>query len=100
MKFKFVRSQPVVSDVRSFIFEPEEPVKWQPGQYFHYTLPHDNQDDRGNERWFTCSAAPSEGHVMISTRISDKSSSFKKVLDKLQPGDEIEVDGPEGDFTI
>lgn len=101
MKFKFLRSYPVTTDVVSFIFEPEQSVSWRPGQYFHYQSHHPNADDRGTERWFTDSAAPSEGHVMISTRINkEHGSSFKMALQKLQPGDEIEADGPEGDFTV
>lgn len=101
MKFKLLRSEPVKADVRSFIFEPEQPVSWQPGQYFHYLLPHPDTDDRGEERWFTNAAAPSEKHVMISTRvIAERKSSFKNTLSGLRPGDTIEADGPEGDFTV
>lgn len=101
MKLKFVGAHPVTSDVTSFIFEPSSPLSWQPGQYLHYTLPHPAADSRGTERWFTNSAAPSEKHIMISTRLAgDDSSSFKKALQQLKPGDEIEADGPEGDFTV
>lgn len=100
MKLRFVRSEKVVGDVVSFIFEPEQPITWKPGQYMHYVLPHPDEDDRGTERWFTNSAAPFEGHVMISTRINEQGSSFKKALQAMQPGDEIEADGPEGDFTV
>jgi glycine betaine catabolism B len=101
MNMRFILSQPVKGNVRSFIFEPVQPTDWQPGQYFHYVLPHEHADDRGTERWFTNAAAPSEGHVMISTRIdAERSSSFKQALLTLRPGDEIETDGPEGDFTI
>jgi ferredoxin-NADP reductase len=101
MKFRFIRSQPVRADVISFIFEPQQPVSWKAGQYFHYLLPHQHEDDRGHERWFTCSAAPFEGHVMISTRINDEhGSSFKRALRALKPGDDIEADGPEGEFII
>jgi ferredoxin-NADP reductase len=101
MKLKLIRSESIVSDVKSFIFEPETTINWQPGQYMHYLLPHDNEDDRGHERWFTNSAAPFENYVVISTRLNhERSSSFKKALQDLNPGDEIEADGPEGDFTI
>lgn len=101
MKLKFMGSHPITSDVTSFIFEPKQPLSWQPGQYLHYNLPHSGADDRGIERWFTNSAAPSEKHVMISTRLaSDHSSSFKNALQKLQPGDEVDADGPEGSFTV
>jgi ferredoxin-NADP reductase len=101
MKFKLVDKKPVKGDVVSFIFEPEKPIKWQPGQYMHYLLPHDNEDDRGHERWFTDSAAPSENHIMISTRINnERRSSFKNALNNLKLGQTIEADGPEGDFVI
>jgi ferredoxin-NADP reductase len=67
----------------------------------HYVLPHPDADDRGTERWFTNSAAPSENHIMISTRIdTEHGSSFKRALQALKPGDEVEADGPEGDFTV
>lgn len=101
MKLTFLRSIPVTSDVTSFIFVPAEALKWQPGQYLHYVLDHPDADDRGTERWFTNSAAPSEGYVMISTRLAgEKGSSFKKALQQLKPGDTIEADAPEGDFTV
>jgi ferredoxin-NADP reductase len=101
MKLKFIGSHPVAGNVVSFVFEPEESLTWQPGQYMHYVLPHPDADDRGTERWFTNSAAPSENKVMISTRIDQEhGSSFKRALQALKPGDEVEADGPEGDFTV
>jgi len=101
MKLQFLGSQPVAGNVISFNFKPEASLSWQPGQYIHYVLPHADADDRGDERWFTNSAAPSEGVVRISTRIdSEHGSSFKRALQQLQPGDEVEADGPEGDFVI
>ncbi|HET7673301.1 MAG TPA: FAD-dependent oxidoreductase [Candidatus Saccharimonadales bacterium] len=100
MKLRFIRAEKVVGDVVKFMFEPEQALDWTPGQYMHYLFPHENEDDRGHERWFTISSAPFEGHVAISTRISEQGSSFKRALQNLQPGDEIEADGPEGDFTL
>ena len=87
-------------DTHSFIFTVPKSLRWQAGQYLHYTLPHAHPDDRGIERWFTNAAAPYEKHVMITTRIVPKSSSFKKALQKLQPGDTIAVDGLGGDFLV
>lgn len=87
--------------VERFIFAPQEPISWKPGQYIHYILPHDNADDRGTERWFTISSAPFEKEVWITTRINpDRSSSFKKALLSLQAGTTIETGEPEGDFTV
>ena len=101
MKLQLVRAQEREGDVREFVFKPQESLSWQAGQYMHYVLPHDGADDRGEERWFTNSAAPSEGEVRITTRINhERSSSFKQALQALKPGDEIEADGPEGDFVL
>lgn len=101
MKFVFTGSEKVTSDVTSFMFKSEQSVSWTPGQYFHYSFPHQNEDDRGHERWFTNSAAPFENKIMISTRIaSDHGSSFKHALLNLKPGDSLEADGPKGSFVI
>lgn len=101
MKLRYDGSQKVTNDVTSFIFEPEEPVKWQAGQYLHYLMPHPDEDERGHERWFTNSAAPNEGKVVISTRIAaERGSSFKRALLNLEPGEEIEADAPKGSFVI
>ena len=87
--------------IESFIFEPSGPLVWRAGQYLHYVLHHRPTDDRGSDRWFTVSSAPSEGHVTVTTRFtSDKGSSFKRELAALSVGDAIEVSEVEGDFVI
>jgi ferredoxin-NADP reductase len=101
MTLKFIGAKPVVADIKTFMFEAEQPLTWKAGQFNYYTLQHDNPDERGIKRWFTISSAPSEKHITITTRIdADHGSSFKRALDKLRPGDTIEADGPEGDFVI
>jgi ferredoxin-NADP reductase len=101
MKLQLISVRNREADIKEFAFHPSEPLKWQAGQYMHYVLPHEAADDRGTERWFTNSAAPSEGEVRITTRINhERSSSFKTTLQGLKPGDTIEADGPEGDFTL
>lgn len=101
MKLRFKQVANREGDVKEFSFQPPEGFGWEAGQYMHYVLPHEDADDRGIERWFTISSAPSEGEVRITTRIDhEHSSSFKTKLQELATGDEIESDGPEGDFTI
>ena len=100
MIFTLKKTKQEAPHTRSFIFTPPRPLRWQAGQYFHYTLPHAHPDDRGTERWFSISSAPHEKHVMVTTRFADKSSSFKNALKKLQPGDTIEADGLGGDFLV
>ena len=101
MKLKFKERKDNEGDVKSFIFDPQEPMSWKAGQFLIYFLPHENPDIRGKQRFFTISAAPFEKHVMLSTRIFEENrSSFKKALLNLKSGDEVEVKGPDGDFTV
>lgn len=101
MKLTLKETRPEVENVITFVFESDEPVDWQPGQYMHYAFPHPSEDDRGEERWFTISAPPYEKNITITTRFTDeKGSSFKKALKNLKPGDTIEADGPKGKFII
>lgn len=101
MKLVFKGKQVRQGNVTRFTFRPAEPVTWKPGQYIHYTIPHDNPDDRGIERWFTISSAPFENEIWVTTRINDvRSSSFKQTLLNLEPGEAIETGEPEGDFIV
>jgi len=70
------------SDIFSFIFTPERPLRWKAGQYLHYILKHQKPDDRGVERYFSIASAPQEERVMLTTRFAPKGSSFKKALKK------------------
>jgi ferredoxin-NADP reductase len=101
MKMTLKSKKPEIEGVYTFIFEPEEPIDWQPGQYMHYVLKHEDPDDRGEERWFTISSAPFEKDIMITTRFDgEKTSSFKQALLKMAPGGTIEAEGPKGSFTL
>lgn len=100
MKLRLILRKAETDDIESFIFEPEAALKWQAGQFLHYTLPHHDSDDRGTERWFTISTAPYEEHIMLTTRFTNPDgSSFKKALTRLKIGDYVEGDTPEGDFV-
>ncbi len=87
------------ADTLSFIFHADQPVEFEPGQYFQYTLEHQNPDNRGIKRYFSNAAAPEEGVFMITTRFAEKASSFKQALRALKPGQTILAEGPRGHFT-
>lgn len=100
MHISLIRTTTREGDVREFVFETPHAFSWQAGQYLHYTLAHD-ADERGAERWFTISSAPSEHELRITTHIdTQRGSSFKRALCALQPGDTIQIGEPEGDFTL
>ncbi len=88
------------ADVKTFIFRPQKPIVWEAGQYLIYSLPHDKEDLRGRMRFFTISKAPFEKNVSITTRIVKNSSTFKKTLDGLKIGEQLNAKGPDGDFII
>ena len=100
MKFTLSATKQEASDTVSFIFAPEQPLQWKAGQLLRYVLHHPNPDDRGVERYFSIASAPHEKHVMLTTRFVPKSSSFKKALKNLRPGDAIEAYDLEGDFVV
>ena len=101
MKLILVEKRPETEDVMSFVFRSDAPLKWQAGQFFHYSLPHPDADDRGITRYFTIASAPFEGHVMRTTRFAGKrSSSFKRALRRLPVGAAVDVGEPDGDFAV
>jgi ferredoxin-NADP reductase len=63
-------------------------------------LPHPDPDDRGDTRYFSISSAPHEGVVMMTTRFSERSSSFKRALRNLKPGYVIDAEELDGDFVV
>ena len=101
MKMKLIVSIEQQPGVHTFVFEPSQPISWQPGQYMHYVLEHPNPDERGTERWFTIASPPYEKNIQITTRLaSEEGSSFKKALMAMKIGDNIEADGPKGQFIL
>ncbi len=89
------------TDVTSFYFKSNIPVKWEAGQYMQFTLPHDNPDNKGISRFFTISSAPFEKNIMITTRFAgDASSTFKKTLFKMENGQNISALMPRGEFVV
>lgn len=102
MKLKLVDKQTKATNTRSFIFENKDAAtsNWLPGQYIYITLPKLNYpDDRGETRHFTISSSSTEKNITITTRIRQESG-YKKTLDEMQIGDELEGRGPQGSFVL
>jgi ferredoxin-NADP reductase len=99
MALKLINKENLVDNVWAFRFQPSEPLTWVAGQYVRVELPHDNPDEERTKRWFTNSAAPYEGILQITTRVTG--STFKQALSKLTEGDEALrlIEAPDGDFV-
>lgn len=101
MKLKLIEKKDESSGTKSFFWQPESMVNWQPGQYYYYTIPGMKYPDkRGDTRHFTISSSPTEGNILrLTTRVREESG-FKKSLDELPIGTEIQGEGPNGTFIL
>ena len=81
-------------------FEVSESVSFKPGQYVFVKLPKLlYPDDRGGKRQFSINNPPSQSKILtITTRLSD--SGFKKTLNELPIGSEVELGPIAGVFTL
>ncbi len=101
MKLKLVEKRDEAVGTKSFFWQPESEIKWTAGQYYHFTIPSlKYPDDRGATRHFTISSSPTEGQMLrLTTKIREESG-YKKTLDEIPVGTEVDGDEMEGTFTL
>lgn len=83
-----------------FVFTPEKPFSYEPGQYLEWTLNQSEADNRGNRRYFTLASSPTEEDIRIGVKFYEPSSSFKKTLRSLEKGEIIAASQLDGQFTL
>jgi glycine betaine catabolism B len=83
-----------------FIFNPDCTPVFTAGQYAEWTLPHPRSDSRGNRRTFTIASSPTEDTIQIGVKFYEPSSTFKKALRAMRPGDIIYAGQVSGNFTL
>jgi len=81
-------------------FDKPKQLRFAPGQYMEWTLPHHATDDRGNRRTFSIASSPSETDVHIGVKVYQPGSSFKKALLAMEPGSYIRGAHVGGSFTL
>lgn len=90
-------------EVFEYSFEkiyPGNTIKFTPGQYAEWSLPHNNSDDRGMRRYLTISSAPNTD-ISFATRFpAGVVSSWKESLKKLSIGDKMFATQFGGDFVL
>ncbi len=101
MQATLAHIEEVATNISTFWFKPERPVRYTAGQFIEISLPHDSSDKRGVKRWFTLSSSPSEDLISITTKhATGQVSTFKQVLFGLAPGAEVTISEPMGDFVL
>jgi len=92
LKLRDVRKE--ASNAYTFVFEKPRSA-WQAGQHFMFLKPHFPFDAAGVTRVFTICSAPEEAGISFTTRyFGEKSSSFKRSLFRMRPGDKLWAFGP------
>ena len=87
-------------DVYEFVFSRDRPLSFVPGQYMEWTLAHAHADSRSVRRYFTIASSPSDREIRIGVKFYEPSSTFKKALFSMEPGDTIVASQLSGDFTL
>jgi ferredoxin-NADP reductase/Na+-translocating ferredoxin:NAD+ oxidoreductase RnfD subunit len=97
---RLIEKHTPVETIDEFVFLPDRPIKFLPGQYLEWTLPHKGPDTRGNRRYFTIASSPTEDHVRLGIKFYEPTSSFKIALGKLEINDTISAAQVAGDFVL
>ena len=97
---KIVNKKVVAEGTLQVTFALSEPVSFKSGQYvFVRLLKLLYPDDRGGRRQFSINNPPSQSSILtITTRLSE--SGFKKTLNELPIGSEVELGPIAGVFTL
>lgn len=98
-RIKLKKKEMIAKDTMAFYWEMPEGFEFKAGQLTHIKLiDPEETDEEGNKRAFSFVCAPSEGELVIATRLRD--SAYKRVLRNLSEGSEVEFDGAQGSFTL
>lgn len=101
MKARLDHTEDVATNIKTFWFKPEKPMRFVAGQFTELYLPHPHTDNRGDKHWFTISSTPSDELVAITSKFATgRSSTFKQTLWNLLPGAEVTLAEPMGDFVL
>ncbi len=98
--FLLQKKEALSSSISGFWFEPTRPFAFVPGQFLEYTLWHKRPDSRGIRRYFTIASSSTEKQILLTTRFSEKGSTFKRALVLMETGQEIVASRVAGDFVL
>ncbi len=96
----FIKKETVGAGTVEYTFAADGPVRFVPGQYLEWTLPHEKPDVRGIRRYFTISSVPNQDTVSFAVRHGAVQSSFKTALASLAPGHTLYATQKAGDFIV
>lgn len=86
-------------DTYEFAFASDKRMRFKPGQYLEWTLPH-SADTRGNRRYFTIASAPGDELLRLGVKFYQPASSFKMALAGMLTGDMLSATHLSGEFVM
>lgn len=97
---KIIEKKQIAQGTLRIVFQVTQPINFKPGQYMFITLTKlSYPDDRGGRRQFSIVNSPNKSNILtMTTRLSD--SGFKKTLNELSIGSEVEIGPLAGVFTL
>ena len=100
LRLQLTEKRQLGPNLYDFVFTPHAPLAFHAGQYLEWTLPHPHADDRGNRRTFTIASSPTEDTVHLGVKFYNPSSSFKRALLAMEPGQQLWAGHLTGDFIL
>ena len=98
-KLKLKDRKPVADATNAFYFDKPAEFTFRSGQFVEVTALNPTETDaEGNTRAFSIASAPSEGYLMVATRMRD--TAFKRSVKACPIGTEFQVDGPFGNLVL
>jgi ferredoxin-NADP reductase len=99
----FLHKEYIAKDTYSFYFDlstkPE--YTFSAGQYTRLLLDLPEGDPRGRSRMFTTSSSPDQkDNLIITTKITDYPSIFKRQMMQIKKGQRVDFFGPMGGFIL
>jgi glycine betaine catabolism B len=86
--------------LQSFVFSGKKNFRYDAGQYMEWTIEGSKSDTRGNRRYLTIASSPTEKELMITVKMPEKPSSFKRKLSELKKDDPLLAGQLSGEFTL
>ncbi|MGB5080338.1 MAG: FAD-dependent oxidoreductase [Burkholderiales bacterium] len=96
---RLIGSEEVAEGTVAFRFARPAEFEFKAGQSVNLGLVDPPETDaKGNRRTFSLVSAPFEPEIVCATRMRD--TAFKRVLKAMPKGQEVELRGPAGQFTL
>ncbi len=99
-KLQLKEIQQISERVYNYVFLPDRPFSFLPGQYMELTLAGVPYDSRGNRRTFTIASSPTEQYVHLGLKYYEPASTYKATFQSMKPGDIVQASQLAGNFTL